>query len=216
MGWQHCSGYNYIAINYPGMKVLSRVVPFIFLAVCISCKSPSDKILEEFKKVNESLDKSNDVLKKNSYEFKYRLIQLEGAKHPELVKHAGNLFSAADTAIHYLEKLQETLNLADSSGTELDVADNLIVRSPKGDTLGILLQQVSKTALACPIGANSKSELSRILSDNEVPFTKPDWKKDYFELTPTVAAITILAKFRNDVLNATILVMDDMAGQIKK
>jgi hypothetical protein len=197
------------------MKILHRLVPFIFL-ICISCKSPSDKILEDFKKVNESLEKNNDLLKKNSYEFKYRLIQLEGAKHPELVKYAGNLFNATDTAIHYLEKLQEMLNLADSSGTDLDVAGNLLVRSPNGDTLGILLQQVSKTAFACPIGANSKSELGRILSDNEAMFTRPDWEKDYFELTPTVAAITILSKFKNDVISAATLVMDDMAGQVKK
>ena len=84
-------------------------MPFILLAICISCKSPSDKIVEDFKKVNESLDNSNDILSKNSLEIKYRRIQLEGAKHPELVKHAGNLYTAADTAIHYIEKLQEMM-----------------------------------------------------------------------------------------------------------
>jgi hypothetical protein len=197
------------------MKIFRRLMPFIFLAICISCKLPSDEIAENFKKVNESLEKSNDVLKKNSYEYKYRLIQLEGAKHPELVKHAGNLYYATDTAIHYVDKLQEMLNLADSSGSGLDVSGNLIVRSPNSDTLAILLQHVSETASTCPIGANNKSKLSRVLSDINALPANAGWKKDYFELTPTIAAITILSKFKNDIINAATLAMDDMAGQIK-
>ena len=191
-------------------------MPFILLAICISCKSPSDKIVEDFKKVNESLDNSNDILSKNSLEIKYRRIQLEGAKHPELVKHAGNLYTAADTAIHYIEKLQEMMNLADTTGTDLHVSGNLMVRSPSSDTLAILLQQVSKTASACPIGANSKSGLSSVLADLDAIPANPGWKKNFFERTPTIAAITELNKFKNDVIRASTLAMDDMAGPIKK
>ena len=155
-------------------------MPFILLAICISCKSPSDKIVEDFKKVNESLDNSNDILSKNSLEIKYARIQLEGAKHPELVKHAGNLYTAADTAIHYIEKLQEMMNLADTTGTDLHVSGNLMVRSPSSDTLAILLQQVSKMASACPIDANSKSELSSVLADLDAIPANPGWKKNFF------------------------------------
>ena len=47
----------------------------------------------------------------------------------------------------------------------------------------------------------------------ELQFDK-DWSKKYFDKTPTVAAITMLTKFKNDCKNSAIIGMTSIRKQM--
>ncbi|MDI9364010.1 MAG: gliding motility protein GldM [Flavobacterium sp.] len=184
----------------------------------------SSEILNAFKTVNESLINSNKSIDEKNQtifnSFKQELNQAEKKQIASIwLPKAEQAQKLADDMIQYLAGLQLTLKqdskLEMVDGKEkynednLDAATRLFVEpgKAKGEELRQKLTEFKTKILA--IDTAIFNEFSTTLplnlsipqsSDNKIG--KDDWAFSYFHMTPTIAAITILSKFQNDVKNS--------------
>lgn len=185
----------------------------------------SSEILHAFKTVNNSLINANGIIEtKNegiikSFESKLKdpkTAQLAGIWKPKADK-AKNL---ADGMFTYLENLKVELMKEAGQLTpggpykedNLDAATRLIVDGPKGKELIQKLTEYKGALLGIDptINTEFKNALPIDLSTPETnnQAGRKDWAYGYFHMTPTIAAITMLSKFENDVKNSESLVLD--------
>ena len=183
----------------------------------------SAEILNAFKTVNESLDKANTVLindNNNLYTSlaakeklgetrdkaaiwapkAYRAEALSKAAYDSiedlkrmLREEAGYSLAKGDTAFHnWSGNLDASTRLMDKDGEGQKLLQMLT--KYKADLLAIDPEIAKEFATKLPLDLEKpKSEEGN---------TTGDWTTAYFHLTPAIAAVTILAKFQNDIKNS--------------
>ncbi|SJZ34267.1 type IX secretion system protein PorM/GldM [Sediminibacterium ginsengisoli] len=192
----------------------------------------SSEILNAFKTVDRSLMTASEIVeKKNTDIFKSFQKKIADpktqAKAQEWFPKAEKAKVLADQVYEYINQLKAELKkesgLKIENGVEnykeddLDAPTRLLVSSPpngkaKGAELFAKLQNFRNQLLE--IDPEIKSEIGPNLPlDLRVPKTnneagKDDWAFNYFHMTPTVAAITILSKFQNDIKNSEAQVVE--------
>jgi gliding motility-associated protein GldM len=185
----------------------------------------SSEILHAFKTVDKSLVNANGIIEtKNANIFKSFERKLSDPKTAQLAAQwkpkADQAKSLADGMFAYLETLK--LELMKESGQttpggpfredNLDAPTRLIVEGPKGKEL---IQKLTayKNGLLAIHPEITKEFQNSLPIDLSTPETnnqagKKDWAYAYFHMTPSIAAITMLSKFENDVRNSEALVVD--------
>lgn len=187
----------------------------------------SSEIINAFKTINNSLKTSNDnVEAKNQIIFKSFQEKLAKAETHELAAiwspRADKVKASADDVYNYIETLKNELifessnkgTMKDENGNptfkadDLEAATRLLVEAPlkKAEELKTKLQSFRDLALGIDpeVKANFETTLPLDLS---MPKTNDkaamnDWGYAYFHMTPTIAAMTILSKFQNDIKNS--------------
>ncbi|MBC7720905.1 MAG: gliding motility protein GldM, partial [Pedobacter sp.] len=185
----------------------------------------SAEILNAFRTVNYSLLNSNAAIDtKNETIFKSFKQELEQAEKKQLAAiwypKAQKAKDLSDAVTAYLDGLKMELKkdskLKIEDGQEkfnednLDAATRLLVEpgKAKGEELRKKLQDFKDQLLAIDpeIGKEFATTLPLDLaipkSSNKSTVGKDEWAYSYFHMTPTIAAITILSKFQNDVKNS--------------
>ncbi len=193
----------------------------------------SSEILNAFKTVNRSLINSNNIIDKKDQTIFTSFEEM--LKKPETHDSAAAWKPKADLAKKYSDDVSAYLEdlknkLIDHSKPEkgpdgkiikysydnLD-ASHMLVEGPEGEKAGAelleKLTQYKENLLKIDPEIKEKFE-------NELPLdlTVPEslnksgkvmpWAYTYFHMTPTVAAVTILSKFQNDIKNSEATVVD--------
>jgi gliding motility-associated protein GldM len=184
----------------------------------------SSEILNAFKVVNNSLVNSNGLIEtKNVGIFQSFEKKMQDPKTAELAKiwkpKADQAKDYADKMFSYIESLKN--ELMKEAGQEkpggefkednLEASTRMLVEGPRGKELLQRLTDYRSQLLA--IDPAIKAEFDKTLPiDLSVPKTNDEankeWASSYFRMTPTVAAITMMSKFENDVKNSESLVVD--------
>lgn len=196
----------------------------------------SSEILNAFKTVDRSLTTASGIAEqKNADIFKSFQKKIEDPKTKEKAEiwlpKAQKAKSLADELYNYIESLKAELkkesNLKIVDGKEdfreddLDAGTRLLVESPpsgkaKGKELYNKLKAFKDQLLAIDetlakeIGPTLPLDL-RVPKTNEEPKdekSKDNWAYGYFHMTPTVAGITMLSKFQNDIRNSEAQVVE--------
>lgn len=177
----------------------------------------SSEILNAFKTVNNSLEESNKVVNASTTDIMTSLqAKLADAGTAEKAKiwlpHAQEVQRLTADLNNYIQGLKdEILKRAgadfakgDSSYKDdnLDITTRLMVEKGEGKNLFNRLKKYRDDILN--IDAAIKTQLGTALPIHlEKPKTKNKgnntWEAAYFRMVPTVAALTILSKFQNDV-----------------
>lgn len=168
-----------------------------FLHLCLSltnCQSPSENINNAFKTVDKSLEKSNSVLS-NSIEGLYSAINSNRQKNEHLAVKADSIYFATNRANNLIDSLKGVLLFQDKSGTNLETATKLLVSTNTGDDLTNVLLNVYANTNSYNIDNSNRPRLDSMLQSFKEIQNDEQWTNKYFEMTPTVAAITILSKF---------------------
>jgi hypothetical protein len=173
------------------------------------CKSPTEQINDAFKTVDKSLDKSNEYLN-NSIEGLYSSIDSNRQKNTNLAIKADSVFYTTDIAFKFIDSLKQVMKFQDTSGTDIDLASSIFVNSKTGDILKEKLLTVYSHSYASLIDSSKKASLDSVLNSISEFQVDINWKRNYFERAPTVAAITILSKFQNDCKNAATISLQDI------
>lgn len=97
---------------------------FIFLLS--NCKSPADKIADDFNKVNKELQKANEIMDSTVKDLKFSSFDKNEADSMMLI---------LNNAFDFLERIKAELHDADPAGENPDVADKLLNKTTKGDLL---------------------------------------------------------------------------------
>lgn len=196
----------------------------------------SSEILNAFKTVNNSLEESNKVVNASTSEIMTSLqAKLADAGTAEKAKiwlpHAQEVQRLTADLNNYIQNLKdEILKQAgadyakgDSSYKDdnLDIATRLMVEKGEGKKLLERLEKYKKDILN--IDPVIKTQMGNALPIHlEKPKTKNrgnnTWEAAYFRMVPTVAALTILSKFQNDVKtteNKVITFCHEQVGKVE-
>ncbi len=182
-----------------------------FVTLFISCKSQTTKTLEEFKRIDSSLQTTNAVIASQTL---YQRIKLKKDKYPELALHADSIIIAKEKAFIFIDSLKEELKRKDTSGEKTDVGNKLILNSKKYAELKDRLLSVYSS---CITTLDTAKQITADDIFNIALEIKKDkkWELKYFDKTPTIAAITVLNKFKNDCSNLVMFTLKDIEGKIK-
>ncbi|MEN9697174.1 MAG: gliding motility protein GldM [Bacteroidota bacterium] len=186
----------------------------------------SSEILNAFKTIDQSLNNANSIIqKKNEDIYKSLNNKLNDPKTHEQAAiwapKAEKAHSLADDLIKEIDglkvelKKESGLKLVDGkekfNEDNLEAATRLFVESKGGagsrgadlfNKLKKFKQDLSDLdpKIAEKVIPNLSLDLSIPASENQV--ANKDWGYAYFNMTPTIAAITILTKFQNDIRNS--------------
>ncbi len=198
----------------------------------------SSEILNAFKTVNNSLETTNNTVNASSGTILASLedkmsdpTTAEKAKiwHPKAQEIMGYTKSVYD----YIQELKDRIlraadgdpNNPDKSFKEdnLDVATRIMVEKGEGKKLLDMLTKYKSDVLGIE-GLDSvtrKSFENAVQIDLKKPPTKSKgnntWEAAYFRMVPTVAAMTILSKFQNDVKtteNRLVSICHEQVGKV--
>ncbi len=179
----------------------------------------SSEILNAFKTVNRSLENTNTQvnistetimksLKDKTTEEATKLRALEWFPKAEKV------VSTSKALYDYLGSLKiKILTLAGGSSSDptksfkednLDIVTKLLVKDGEGKKLKTLLEQYSKDIkkIDPEIDSAFKAAFVDVANPPGRDGKTKDWEVAYFHMVPTVAGLTILSKFQNDIKTA--------------
>jgi len=190
----------------------------------------SAEILNAFRTVNQSLANANQIIElKNQGLFSSFERKVADPKTAEKAKiwqaKALHARDYADNIYNYIETLKTQLMTGagqkkpggDYKEDNLEAPTRLLVEGTQGKELYKKLQDYKKNLLG--IDAKMNTDLAPTLPiDLSVPKSNnegnKEWDAAYFRMTPTIAAITMLSKFQNDVKNSEAQVVDYCHRQI--
>ena len=177
----------------------------------------SSEILNAFKTVNSSLEATNKVVTASTQEIMTSLkakMTEDGTRERAQIwyPHAEKAQQMSTDLYNYIQKFKDQIYKeagadfakGDSSYKDdnLDIATRIMVEHGGGKELYNKLDQYKKNMLAidpkiaAQFGNSLPINLAKPKTHNKGNKT---WEDAYFRMTPTVAAITILSKFQNDV-----------------
>jgi gliding motility-associated protein GldM len=176
----------------------------------------SSEILNAFKTVNNSLEETNRVVGQSTSDILTSLE--EKKKDPGTAEKATIWYQKAQQAQSYSKSMYEFIDalkkkIADGAKYDptsdkdkgidnLDVTTRVMVEKGDGKLLRSKLDEYKKNILGID-SLISKTFTSSLPINTEMPKTKNKsnrtWEAAYFHMVPTVAAMTILSKFQNDV-----------------
>jgi gliding motility-associated protein GldM len=176
----------------------------------------SSEILNAFKTVNNSLEKTNEVVTASTNEIMTSLE--EKKKDPGTAAKATIWYEKAQQAqafskemYTYIDDLKKKIATGakydptsdkDKGIDNLDVTTRVMVEKGDGKLLRTKLEDFRKNMLGID-SLIARTFNTSLPINTEMPKTKNKsnrtWEAAYFHMVPTVAAMTILSKFQNDV-----------------
>jgi hypothetical protein len=179
-----------------------------------SCQTATNNTLEEFKKVDSSLQKSNSTLIDNVYSTLYGQVQQKKDKNPQLAFKADTLYQATEEAYKFIDTLKQKLNELDPSGTQLDIGTKLLINTANSMILTNKLKAVYLSCTSSLVDKQKRAEAENIFSVAKEIKTNQNWTSKYFDETPTVAVVTILNKFKNDCSNLAVFSLTEIKNRL--
>ncbi len=176
----------------------------------------SKEILNAFKVVNSSIDKSNILIdEKNTKVLK--VIESERKNQPEkvaeLMNIAGQVQSKSDGVIKFIDDQILALNKASDKDDDLEAAALTMVEKKNGVELLKKLTDFSKDVKSLMVNYPVEVPIDLAIPKTEHEENAKKWETAYFNGVPKIAAITILSKFKNDVKAAEALVFDRLSKE---
>ncbi len=206
----------------PRQKMIN--IMYIVLTALLAL-NVSSEILNAFKTIEQSLGNASKVIeRKNTDIYKSLKAKMSDPKTAEKAAiwapKAEKAHAYADAMYAYIESLKHSLKLESGlkikDGKEeykeddLDATTRLFLNNKSSETKGKELYNKLvqfKADLTAIDPAIAKEVIPNLPLDLSIPTTssiagKNDWAYAYFHMTPTVAAVTILTKFQNDIRNS--------------
>ena len=195
----------------------------------------SSEILNAFKTVNNSLEKTNEVVSASTNEIMVSLkdkLDEPGAADKARIWHpkAQQVQNYSKQMYDFIDELKKKIATGakydptsdkDKGIDNLDVTTRVMVEKGDGKLLRNKLDEFKKNILAIDPEI-AKNFTTALPINTEMPKTKnksnKTWEAAYFHMVPTVAAMTILSKFQNDVKtseNKVVSFCHEQVGKVK-
>ena len=183
----------------------------LFLIVSSGCHAVSQNILDSFNKVNTSLERSNkEILRKNAFEMYYIDIGQKGDPNQEWVRRADTLYQATGETVDLIDRIIAILRDKDSVGENTGIGAALLVHTPIGDSLSVMIRGLSQYSYAALVTPGKKASLDSALSDVKEQTGRPNWMEENFTNTPSIAVITMLTYYKMSAIKGATITMSDI------
>lgn len=197
----------------------------------------SSEILHAFKTINQSISSSNSSIKdKNDkiYESLEALAadKVKGATAVPFNEKAKQVKAASEEVIKYLEDWKTRMITATGGyeigadgkqeikgQSDIDASTRLLVDGKGGDTVKQKIIDLRKLLLSL-VNPSNPEEFAKQMPLNIAEVEKndnnptADWKVAYFHNMPTVAVVTLMSKFQNDVRNSEAMVANQLVNEV--
>lgn len=172
----------------------------------------SAEILNAFKTINESLEKTNTAVNASTTQVLSSLTQKlnDPATRDRAAiwkPKADSVADLAKEAYTFVDNLKKEIIAASTSGDQLKEDDQnattrILVKEGKGKQLYEVLKRYKETVLK--IDPKIQTQFANSFQVNLDPpksqnSNKKTWEEAYFYMSPTVGALSILSKFQNDI-----------------
>ncbi|HEY8959465.1 gliding motility protein GldM [Chitinophaga sp.] len=193
----------------------------------------SAEILNAFSIVNNSINTSNKSLAdKNDFIYRQFDAQMKdnAEKTAPLRAKAQQVKQISASMYDYVESLKKTI-ITESGGFDehgeikdkagLDAPTRVMENMKKGPELEAKLKDLRAKLLSF-VDPKKKDQFEKTLplkievgkSNDEHGSGPKSWTTYHFNMVPTIAAVTILGKFQNDIKNSESAIIDDLFRQI--
>ncbi len=211
-----------------------KMINFMYLVLtAMLALNVSAEILNAFNIVNDSINTSNkSITDKNNITYEQFDAQMKenAAKTAPFREKALQVKKLSADMFAYIEGLKETI-IAESGGRDehgdikskdnLDAPTRVMENKKKGPEMEAALKDLREKLLTF-VSPAKKAEFEKTLplrvqigkATNGHGEIAKTWTTYHFNMVPTVAAVTILGKFQNDVKNSESLILDDLFKQI--
>ena len=212
----------------PRQKMIN--VMYIVLTALLAL-NVSNEVLNAFRTVNQSIKRSNDAITdKNQITYDQFIKQMEN--DPQKVKplkdKADAVKKMSQVAYNDIETIKQRI-VTQSGGRDengnirgednLDAATRVMENKGEGPKLKKELEGLRQKYLSY-VDPSKRADFAKTLPlKMDIPHTnnpenKNNWTAFYFDMTPSIAAVTMLSKFQNDIKNAESLVIDELLREI--
>ncbi len=153
-----------------------------------------------------------DVLYDSIENLKRNMIEASGGMNDNVSHAKMDLKSAPISELMKKGDLEDDRNL--------EVSTNLMINKKEGDKLKSSINKLRTDLLALVEDPNEKKQLESQIPlraedpTEKVEGVKKDWSEMNFEMVPTIAAVTLLNKFQNDVRNSEDLIAEYLLHQV--
>lgn len=218
----------------PRQKMIN--IMYLVLTALLALNVSAEVILA-FRTVNASIGEATRIItEKNDMTYNSFDQKLKDEETRERAEKwaplANTVKEKAQDVYGYIENLKQELKtesgLKVEQGVEVFKEDDinsptrLIVDGGRGQELLSKLEDYKNSILTLVQDEDKRAELSKTLPlDLNIPKSltgsnanNKDWSASYFRMTPTIAAITILSKFQNDVKSSEAQLVDYFHSQI--
>ena len=217
-----------------------KMINFMYLVLtAMLALNVSSEILHAFKVVDESMLKSNGVVTKSSTDIVAQLDAAQKGTDAANAAKAAIWKPKADSALKFtndliakIEAYKAQLISESNPKTEdgvttysednLDAATRIFATKGEGEVLRSALEKFKTDVVSVLPEANKAKIAPQIPIDTKIPEDKGEklavksWAEAYFHMTPTIAAVTMLSKFQNDVLRSGNIVANHCLEQLGK
>ena len=190
----------------------------------------SSEILNAFKTVDRGLINSNNLIEnKNQTLFSSFKDKISKPETRDIATYwfqrADKARTLADATYKYIDNLKDSLKKEaglkikdgkeDFKEDDLEAATRLFIKHGEGEKLKQQLSEFRENLLKIDPVIAKEFEKTLPLNLENAPIqntasksAKNDWSYGYFHMTPTVAALTLLSKFQNDVKSSEAAVVE--------
>ncbi|MGX5818371.1 type IX secretion system motor protein PorM/GldM [Chitinophaga lutea] len=211
-----------------------KMINFMYLVLtAMLALNVSAEILNAFDIVNNSINTSNTSIdSKNAVTYKQfaKLMTSDAAKVGPLNAKANQVKALSAAAYTYIEDLKKDI-IKESGGLNekgeikskdnLDATTRVMENQKKGPQLQKQLSDLRSQLLSI-INPKDRDAFATNLplkvDDPEAPKggVKKSWTTYHFNMVPTIAAVTILGKFQNDIKNSEAMIIDKLLKEVSE
>lgn len=211
--------------RHPRQKMINLLYIVLIAMLALNVSS---EILNAFKIVNESIHHSNESIdQKNAliYDQFNKQMQQDPQKVGPLKAKAEQVKAQTSSLVTYIDSLKAKI-IAESGGVDdsgqikrmddLDAPSRVMENWKNGPELKKRMETLRDNLLAYykPGEREAAAKVFPLRIDEPPKGSKKDWSQLNFDMVPSIAALTILSKFQNDVKNSEAQVIDYLYGQI--
>jgi len=199
----------------------------IGLLTMVACKQRSRTIMDEFKRVDSSLQVTTPpgdstgslhaiTLLADSMRLLHMQILAKQQANPPLAVVADSLFVITSYAISYIDSLEEELHKLDPTGETTAATNKVFKADATGRLLYRHLLQVRAYAGKAIVTKSKLAQANDILAVVADVGDDKAFMKKFFGNEPAVAAMTILLYLRNRCNDAAVFALADIYEAITK
>lgn len=210
-----------------------KMINFMYLVLtAMLALNVSAEILNAFDIVNNSINTSNNSIdNKNAVTYRQfaKLMTTDAAKVGPLNNKANQVKALSAAAHTYIEDLKKEIITASGGRDEkgeikgkdnLDAATRIMENQKKGPALEQQLATLRNQMLALIDPKDRKAFEDNLPLKVDVPDlkgpVKKSWTTYHFNMVPSIAAVTILGKFQNDIKNSEAMIIDKLLKEVSE
>lgn len=196
----------------------------------------SSEILHAFKTINQSISSSNASIQDKNLKIYEGLAALandnvKGEHAKPYYEKALQAKAASQALVDYLESWKT--RIIDATGgyedgadgkkeikgeSDIDASTRLLIDNKGGDTVKQKILDLRQQLLSLVSPANPAEfakamplSISQVEKNDNNPTA--DWSMSYFHNMPTVAVVTLMSKFQNDIRNSEAMVVNELINE---